>query len=169
MTTGCIIRMCLAGWIGLMVCSAPSWAQSAGFKLAISDNQSVSNNHVLYTFTNDSLIITALSDNGRTPVKYLARSLSKQESRKLQRFFVTFPVDSLDDLYLDPFNPMAPENAGRTARIIEIDIQSGKRNHRYISNNCWVGYTGRIIDAVNPFLPQETRITYEKSAFNAFY
>lgn len=165
----CFLGILSAVAVSLAPCCSPAQAQASGFRLVISDNQGVPNNQVVYTITGDSLFITGLSDFGRTPVHYLARALSRQESRKLQRFFVTFPIDSLDDLYQDPFNPMAPENAGKTARIIEIDLHAGNRYHRYTSNNCWVGYSGRIFDAVNPLLPAETRIKYDKSSFNAFY
>lgn len=137
--------------------------------IRITDNAGQYNNKIEYRVTTDSLVITGVADFGRTPVKYLLRKLVKSEKRQLKKFFHTFPVDSLDDLYRNEFNPVIYDGKNYYARIMEIQVHNGKQERVYRTENCWVRYSDMIIQTINPMLPSEVKIVYDKAAFNAFY
>jgi hypothetical protein len=52
---------------------------------------------------------------------------------------------------------------------MEIKIHTGKQERVYRTENCWVRYSEMIIQTINPMLPAEVKIVYDKAAFNAFY
>lgn len=54
-------------------------AQPFGYSIKITDNAAIYNNKIEYQILNDSLSILGVGDFGRTPVKYLARPLTKKK------------------------------------------------------------------------------------------
>ena len=146
-----------------------SSAQSKQFLVHIVDNASIYNNRLEYRITDDSLVITGLGDYGRSPVKYHQRKLTKKESKSLSGFLKSFPLDSLDDLYNNNFNPVDYDEKNYYPRIMELTISYGNRSHYYKTVNCWVRYSEQLFKAINPLIPQEVRIKYDKAQFNAFY
>ncbi|MBL0341008.1 MAG: hypothetical protein IPP71_08840 [Bacteroidetes bacterium] len=144
-------------------------AQSKKIEIQIVDNAGIYNNRLEYHISNDSLIVAGLGDYGRTPVNYLRRSLTSKERKTIGRFMKTFPIDSLDDLYNNEFNPAQFDNKGYYARIMEITVSYDKRTHFFRTRNCWVRYSDDLIQLINPLLSPEVRIRYEKAQFNVFY
>ncbi|HMT30071.1 MAG TPA: hypothetical protein PKD91_12405 [Bacteroidia bacterium] len=145
------------------------FAQSGSFEIHIIDNASMYNNRMEYHITCDSLLITGLSDYGRTPVRYHQRKLTKKECRNVKKFLHTFPIDSLDDLYNNEFNPADYSDKGYYPRLMEITVNNGSKSHYYRTVNCWVRHSDNIIQVINPLIPSEVRIKYNKADFNAFY
>jgi hypothetical protein len=145
-----------------------NYAQGS-FMISIQDNAGQLNNKVEYMFTNDSLIVNGVGDYGRSPVSYIHRQLSKKECRKLRTFLNSFPIDSLDDVYNFDFTPASYEGKGYYARIMKVEISNAGNSRSYEAYNCWVRFTSMIIQAVNPLLPQEVRIKYDKNNFEKFY
>lgn len=159
--------------IGMMLIFLMLWPSmmnaQKNTEIHITDNAGLYNNKIEYRLTADSLVITGVADFGRTPVKYLSRKLLKSERRQLKKLIHTFPVDSLDDLYRNEFNPVMYDGKNYYARIMEIKIHNGKEERVYRTENCWVRYSDMIIQTINPMLPSEVKISYDKAAFNAFY
>lgn len=162
------IRFAGALFLFLLCSHSLIFAQKSAV-IHITDNAGQYNNKIEYHLTADSLVITGVADFGRTPVKYISRKLMKSEKRRLKKFLHTFPVDSLDDLYRNEFNPVVYDGKNYYARIMEIKIHTGKQERVYRTENCWVRYSDMIIKTINPMLPAEVKIDYDKAAFNAFY
>lgn len=144
-------------------------AQNKGFTITITDNAAIYNNRIDYVFTQDSLSVSGVGDFGRTPVNFLRRKLTKSESKVINKFLKSFPIDSLDDLYNNPFNPIDFENKGFYPRIMEVEIKYKSKSHLYKSINCWVRHSANLVQTLNPMLPTEVKIKYDKSAFNTIY
>lgn len=139
------------------------------FLIQVVDNASILNNKVVYLISPDSVVINAIGDYGRSPVRYHQRKLTNSESKSLSKFVKSFPLDSLDDLYKSDFNPVDYEENELYPRIMEISVSTGYRSHYYKTINCWVRYSEMLIKAINPLIPEEVRIKYDKANFNAFY
>ncbi len=152
----------------LAVCTFSS-AQKKQFSIQIVDNAAILNNRIEYRITNDSLVITGKGDYGRSPVNYHQRKLTKKEGKALAGFLETFPLDSLDDLYNHEFNPVEYDEKNYYPRIMELTISLGTRSHYYKTINCWVKYSDQLIKVINPLIPKEVKIKYDKAQFNTFY
>lgn len=164
----CFYPLLLVGFLFILNLQQLS-AQPFDYSIKITDNAAIYNNKIEYQIINDSLIIIGVGDFGRTPVKYLSRSLTKKEKKSLHKFLNTFPLDSLDDLYRNDFNPVDYDNKSYYPRLMEIHLSRKNQQMWYRTENCWVRYSDLIFNFINPMLPAEVRIQYDKSNFNAFY
>jgi hypothetical protein len=139
------------------------------FELTISDNNGLMHQLNTARFTQDSLIITAKSDYGRSNITYLNRLLSPAEKIEILRIIKSFPADSLKSAYLNEYNNFEFIDAEHFPRVIDVQIVKKSKNYISKATNCYVHLYKRLIDSLNPMLPQEVRIKYEANKFNAFY
>jgi hypothetical protein len=139
------------------------------FSVELKDNTEVLNQENCYRITNDSLIITARSDYGRTIVNYLARSLSKKEAKQFSKFMRSFPADSLSVNYFNEYTNLKFIDAEHSPKVVELKIFKDGIVYNSKATNAYVRLYKRMIDAVNILVPQEIRIKLDSANFNAFY
>lgn len=150
-----------------LCCGNLSKAQSD--TLRIEDNTATIEQLTTYILTRDSLVILARSDYGRARYDYLHRALTKKEQKRFDQFIHSFPFDSLKEVYFTDYSNFPVIDADHFPRVIDVHLyRSGKTLHSK-ATNAWVQAFAAIIDWINPILPAETRIQYNKSTFNAFY
>ena len=127
--------------------------------------------HQLNTFrvTNDSLIVTANSDYGRSNVSYLNRKLTSSEKTIFQNFFAIYPSDSLQETYFNEYNNFGYIDAENFPRVIEITLTKKGETVHSKATNTYVRLYARLIDQLNGCLTPEIKIVFDKSKFNAFY
>lgn len=150
--------------------SGNALAQSGkGWKIELSDNDGKMHQLNRFIFRNDSLLISARSDYGRSNVDYLRRKLTKTERRTIEKFIVAFPADSLQKDYFNEYNNFTFIDADHAPRVLEVEI--GKKGNIFSSKsvNAWVRLYDLLIQNINPYLPDEVRIKYERDTFNAFF
>jgi hypothetical protein len=139
------------------------------FKIEIVDNLSRMNSNQTYRFTKDSLVITAVSDYGRSHVNYLERLLKEEEKKTLQVLLKKFPLDSVKAEYFMGYDQFKQIDAENFPRSIELNMEYGEKKVQSRATNAWVGLYARLFDALNPLLPAEVRIDFDKDKFNVFY
>lgn len=139
------------------------------FEVTVRDNMSRMNMEQSYRFTNDSLIITAVSDNGRTHVNYLSRKLTSAEKKMVADFMLKYPADSLKEVYFEDYKNYTIIDDEHFPRSIDMMITTKETTRVSKATNAWVGLYNRMFELVNQLVPAETRIDYDKSKFNVFY
>ncbi|MFN8153474.1 MAG: hypothetical protein U0Y08_04200 [Bacteroidia bacterium] len=153
----------------LILCMAMLSAEAQTFEVVIRDNMGRMNMEQNYRFTNDSLVITAVSDNGRTHVNYLNRKLTAAEKKSVADFVSKFPVDSLREVYFDDYSNYTIIDEQHYPRSIDLMITRKETTYVSKATNAWVGLYNRVFELVNSMVPQETIIPFDKSKFNVFY
>ena len=123
----------------------------------------------IYSFTKDSLVITAKSDYGRSNVEYLKRTLTLEEKKTLSSFLKSFPADSLVESYYNEYSNLGYIDAEHFPRVIEINIVKNKKAYHSKATNAYVNLYARLIQQLNPLLSDEVKIKFDKKQFNAFY
>ena len=147
-----------------------SWkANSQHFSIYINDNLGTQYNSAIYKFTNDSLIITGVSDFGRARVNYLNRKLNKSEVTALQQFIRSFPIDSLMDVYFNDYSNFQYISADNFPRVLEVEVVKGKKLMKSKATNSFVSLYARLFEAITPLLPEEVKLKYDRAEYNAFY
>jgi hypothetical protein len=139
------------------------------FSVEMKDNTEVLNQENCYRITNDSLIITARSDYGRTIVNYLERSLSKKEAKQFSKFIRSFPADSLATNYFNEYTNLKFIDAEHSPKVLEVKIFKDGITYNSKVTNAYVRLYSRLIGAINILVPQEIRIKLDPANFNAFY
>lgn len=153
----------------LTLCISGIFANAQVYEIVIHDNTAHMNMAQDYKITTDSLVITAVSDNGRTHVNYLNRKLTTAEKKSMLEFMKKFPVDSLKELYFDGYSNYEVIDDEHFPR--SVDLMITRNNITYVSKmtNVWVALYNRIFEMVNVLVPEEAKIAYDKSKFNVFY
>lgn len=153
----------------LLVCAVAIKAEAQTYEIVIRDNLAKMNMEQNYRITTDSLVITAVSDNGRTHVNYLNRKLSAGEKKLLQEFMMKYPADSLKEVYFDGYSNYQIIDDEHYPR--SIDMMITKKDTSYVSKatNAWVKLYDQLFEVVNGLVPPETKIIFDKSKFNVFY
>lgn len=141
----------------------------AGVFIYIKDNINHQFNNIEYFIRNDSLIIRAASDFGRTKVNYLERKLKKDERKAIASFMKSFPMDSLRENYFDEFNSFGYIAADHFPRVIDAEIKIGDIQKKVKATNVYVILLSRMIDFLNTYFPSETRIKFVQADFKASY
>ncbi|MBP7168474.1 MAG: hypothetical protein KBB64_12510 [Bacteroidia bacterium] len=144
-------------------------APAQKMEILINDNLAKMNMGQTYRITNDSLVVTGKADYGRSNVDYLRRTLTSKEKKKIQKLLSTFPVDSLRPEYFDDYSNFKIIDEEHYPRSIDISITWKEKTTVSRATNAWVSLYMQLIDAVNPFFPEEVRVVVDKSKFNVFY
>ncbi len=139
------------------------------FTIEVQDNNGLMHQNNIYHFTQDSLVITARSDYGRSNVEYLKRILTAEEKKSLAQFLKSFPADSLKGTYFNEYSNLGYIDAEHFPRELEINIVKGKKVYHSKATNAYVSYYALLIQELNPFLSDEVKIKFDKNQFNAFY
>jgi hypothetical protein len=135
------------------------------FRIYISDNHNLQYEERNYLITGDSLIITALSDNGKSNVNYLRRATTRDEKAKLQRFMKQFPVDKINELYFKDYANLGYISPDHYPRVIDMELENGGVKKKTRINNIFVPQFADLFKTVNEILPAEVKIKYEESQF----
>jgi hypothetical protein len=143
--------------------------QAQLFNIEIQDNQGQMQGMVIYTITNDSLLIKSKSDYGRSNVDYLSRTLTAKEKKAFTKFIKSFPVDSLLPEYFNEYNNFDYIDAEHYPRVIALNINYAEKFYGSKLTNAYVRFYAHLFDHVNPMLPNEVKINFDKNKFNAFY
>lgn len=140
-------------------------------QLSISINDNLGSQYVssAYFITNDSLVITGVSDKGNTHVNYLNRKLTPEEITSLQSFIKSFPIDSLKDVFFNDYSNFEYISAENFPRMIELEINNGKTTVKSKATNAYVESFARLFNELNKMIPAEVQIKYDRNKFNAFY
>lgn len=139
------------------------------WELQITDNLARMNMEQRYRITPDSLFVTGKSDYGRTEVDYLRRALSMAEKKALGAFVKAFPEDSLSPVYFNDYSNFTQIDENNFPRSITLNMRKGDAVIQSKATNAWVGLYDRIFNAVNPILPEEVKIRFDRARFNVFY
>lgn len=131
--------------------------------IEIIDNVAQMNMEQRYIFSNDSLIITGVSDYGRTRIVYLQRKLENKELRYLKKFIRTFPAEKLKDEYFDDYSNFKVISDENYPRSITLKIHKNGKEYVSKSTNVYVVDYQKLFRSLNPMIPDEVRIRYEKS------
>lgn len=151
----------------LLLLSDPATAQS--FELVVRDNLAKMNMEQVSRLTTDSLVVTAVSDQGRSKVNYLNRALTEKERKAVLSFLKTYPMDSLQAVYFMDYSNYTVIDEEHYPRSIELSIAYNGRSVGSKATNAWVGYYDRLFQMMNQLLPREAGIVLDKSKFNVFY
>ena len=141
-------------------------AQPWGIRIV--DNVGRMNMDQRYRITPDSLIVTGVSDYGRTQVSYIQRQLKPVEKRRMTRFMKSFHADRLRDEYFDGYGNFQVIHEGNYPRSIAIEVTVEGKPYASRGTNAWVEAYSRIFNVVNPMLPDEVRIVYRKEGLTQF-
>ena len=135
------------------------------FQIRISDNHNIQNEAWNYTITGDSLIITGLSDYGKSTVEYMRKKLTAEEKKKLQDFMLKFHIDKFNELYFKDYANLGYITPEHYPRVIDMEISNLGKSKKIRINNSWVPEFAALFKAINPLLPVEVRIKYEEQEF----
>lgn len=139
------------------------------FTINIIDNAGLQHQTNFYHITQDSLVIKGKSDYGRANVDYLQRKLTASEKKQLEKFISSFPADSLKETYFNEYNNFDYISAEHFPRVIEVRIEKQKKTFHTKATNAYVYLLADLFNGINSLLPQEVKIKYDKSKFNAMY
>ncbi|MFM9007509.1 MAG: hypothetical protein ACKOQY_00460 [Bacteroidota bacterium] len=143
-------------------CLAQPW------EIRIVDNVGRMNMDQRYRITPDSLIVTGLSDYGRTQVSYIQRALNPREKRRMAHFMKSFHADRLRDEYFDGYGNFQVIHEGNYPRSIVLEVTVNGKPYTSRGTNAWVEAYSRIFNVMNPMLPDEVRIVYSKEGLTQF-
>lgn len=139
------------------------------YSITISDNVNLQYQEYNYHFWNDSLVITGLSDFGRSHVSYLRRKLEKEERKKITDFIFQLHADSLDTAYFHEFASFGYISADHFPRVINLEIRyHGKVVNSKITN-CYVRKVATLFEFLNQFYSKEVHILYRENDFKASF
>ncbi len=139
------------------------------FSVFISDNRGSQNLSYNYTITNDSLIITGLSDYGKTEVNYLSKKHSKEQIKSLKIFFKTFLIDSIHESYAGEFTNFTYITAEHCPRVIELKMYVDHKKVFTKITNAYVKYLSPFFDEIDAILPEEVQFKLQPDDFGATY
>lgn len=148
------------------------WSTIAGaqqFEIIVRDNLAKMNMEQVSKITSDSVVITAVSDQGRSRVNYLNRLLTEKERVAMMGFLARYPLDSLVQEYFKDYSNFAIIDEEHYPRSIDITIVVGDKRISSKATNAWVGLYDRLFKMMNTILPPEAGILLDKSKFNVFY
>ena len=131
------------------------------FRIFISDNHNIQNEAYYYTITNDSLVITGLSDYGKSNIDYLKRVLTESESISMADFMMKFPVDKFYPLYFKDYANLGYISPEHFPRVIELELMNLGKSKKIKVNNSYVTQFAKLFEAINSLLPDEVKIKYE--------
>lgn len=131
------------------------WSDNLGFQLLRQD----------YRLTCDSLIISGLSDDGKSSVNYLNRKLSRKEKKAVRDFVTTYRFDLLDSVYFKDFTNLGYISYDHYPRVIKFNFQNASYSKSCSITNCYVEKAASYIIFLNQLLPPEVRISYKKENF----
>jgi len=135
------------------------------FRVYISDNHNLQFEARNYLVTNDSLVITALSDNGKSNVNYLRRALTADEKKSMVQFMKEFPISKLNELYFKDYANLGYISPDHYPRVIDMELESADLKKKVRVNNIFVPRFAELFSQVNKLLPQEVKIKYEEEQF----
>lgn len=130
---------------------------SQDISIYIADNRGNQNISYDYLFTNDSLVITGVSDYGKTKVDYLKRKLTKEETKSLKTFFKKFALDSVKENYFYDYSNFDYISADHFPRVIEVRFKIGERKSYTKITNAYVLYLADFFNEVDKLLPAEVK------------
>jgi hypothetical protein len=151
----------------LFALTMPVMAQQ--FSIYINDNRGNQNIAYEYRMTEDSLVITGISDYGKTKVNYMSRRYTKEEYRSLKNFFKTFSLDSLRNQYFAPYSNFEYISADHFPRVIELLLHVNGKERRVKTTNAYVNYLTPFFERINTLLPEEVKIRLKKEDFPKVY
>jgi hypothetical protein len=153
----------------LLFFSAMQNGYSQSWEITITDNLAKMNMEQRCRITPDSLIITGKSDYGRSNVDYLRRLLTQSERKLMQQWLRTFPIDSLRPVYFNDYSNFSQIDEENYPRSIDIELIFGEKKVSSKATNAWVALYNRLFETVNPMLPAEVKVNFDRSQFNVFY
>jgi hypothetical protein len=139
------------------------------FEIIVRDNLAKMNMEQISKITSDSVVITAVSDQGRSRVNYLNRRLTEKERRVVNDFLKSYPVDSLVQEYFKDYSNFTIIDEEHYPRALELTVSIGDKRTTSKATNAWVGLYDRLFRMMNTILPSEAAILLDKSKFNVFY
>lgn len=160
-------RSCFFLYILFFLIIPKSYCQS--WEITIKDNLARMNMEQRFRITPDSLIISGKSDYGRSNVDYLRRLITSVERKQMEQWISTFPIDSLRPVYFNDYSNFSQIDEENYPRSIDIELIYGEKKVFSKATNAWVGLYNRLFDSINPMLPAEVKINYDRSWFNVFY
>jgi hypothetical protein len=153
----------------LFLLLTPLFSQSQTFTIYITDNRGNQNLSFNYLVTSDSLVITGLSDNGKTNVNYLHRKLTKNETKSLHSFLKDFPMEKINDTYFGEYANMAYISADHFPRVIEVRLVDGNRKAFTKITNAYVKMLLPLFDKVETVLPDEVKFRLNPADFGKVF
>lgn len=139
------------------------------FEIIVRDNLAKMNMEQVSKITSDSVVITAVSDQGRSRVNYLNRLLTEKERDAMVGFLAKYPLDSLVQEYFKDYSNFTIIDEEHYPRSLDITIVVGDKRISSKATNAWVGLYDRLFKMMNTILPSEAGILLDKSKFNVFY
>lgn len=162
-----LIKFLLSQMVLVMFLSVESHAQN--FSIDIEDNGGLQMQVNNYHITQDSLVIKAKSDYGRTHVDYLQRKLTNAEKKELSKFVTAFNADSLKQTYFNEYSNFDYITADHFPRVIDVSLSIKSKIIQTKATNAYVFLLAELFDQINKLLPSEVGIRYDKNNFNAMY
>jgi hypothetical protein len=156
----------------LLITCCLLWSLSSSaqqFEIIVRDNLAKMNMEQVSKITSDSVVITAVSDQGRSRVNYLNRRLTEKERRIVNDFLKSYPVDSLVQEYFKDYSNFTIIDEEHYPRALEVTVSIGDKRTTSKATNAWVGLYDRLFRMMNTILPSEAAILLDKSKFNVFY
>lgn len=156
----------------LLITCCLLWSLSSSaqqFEIIVRDNLAKMNMEQVSKITSDSVVITAVSDQGRSRVNYLNRRLTEKERRVVNDFLKSYPVDSLVQEYFKDYSNFTIIDEEHYPRALEVTVSIGDNRITSKATNAWVGLYDRLFQMMNTILPSEAAILLDKSKFNVFY
>jgi len=156
----------------LLITCCLLWSLSSSaqqFEIIVRDNLAKMNMEQVSKITSDSVVITAVSDQGRSRVNYLNRRLTEKEQRVVNDFLKSYPVDSLVPEYFKDYSNFTIIDEEHYPRALEVTVSIGDKRTTSKATNAWVGLYDRLFRMMNTILPSEAAILLDKSKFNVFY
>ncbi|MEP7264442.1 MAG: hypothetical protein ABI772_08090 [Bacteroidota bacterium] len=141
------------------------FSYSQDFSIYIADNRGNQNISYDYLLTNDSLIITGISDYAKTKVDYLRRKYTKEEVKSLKTFFKKFKLDSIKDNYFSDYSNFEYISADHFPRVIEIRFRIGERKAYTKLTNSYVVYLTDFFNEMDMLLPKEVTFQLKPADF----
>jgi hypothetical protein len=135
------------------------------FSILLADNYNMQFLENDYKMTSDSIIITAINDKGVTRVDYFKRKLSRSEKKSIRNFLRTFNIDSLQPEYFSEFKNLRFIDNTHYPRLMRLEITAPHVSKKIKVTNCYVYRIADLINILNPMIPKEVRIKYQKSDF----
>lgn len=164
------MKILLAAFLICLTAFVQAQQLNKKFSIQLADNYNTQYLENNYRITNDSLIITSISDKGSTHVNYLKRKLTKEEKKSISTFLLTYNVDSLKEEYFSDYTNLKMIDYLHFPRIIKVDFES---NHKLIRKtkltNCYVIRIANLIEIINTLLPLEVKIKYNRNDFETVF
>lgn len=156
-----ILRFCLL--IFYFHISLPIYAQQGKnkFSIYITDNKNVQYQAFEYSVTQDSLVISGLSDYGKSKIDYSRRAFTAEEKTRLSKFMLQFPLAKFSELYFKDYANLGYISPEHFPRVIDITISNLGKSKKIRINNCYVVEFAGLFDLLNTMLGDEVKIVYD--------